>query len=617
MTLGQPYIQTVASGSLIEDLASAEIKPMLLLQDETIRSFQGDILQYLKHIDGLCDVYNEGFSYTLVVYHSSADSSTNSSARLNKPPRCEVVYTGQSISDNRHLPSGPYFLHGSNIHQAWRLYPDELDAFIFGLIPDDVFEPRRFQPLGILAADGIKKEIAVPSRLYHQASRERPLSGARTGLKDIFRVEGVQTTMMSLSYTELYGPETESADYVKWLLKLGAVIVGKTKMTQFASSDEPTDQWIDFHCPVNPRGDRYQSPSGSSSGAAAALAGYPWLDQSIAGDSAGSIRAPATCNGLYSLRPSLNSTSMTGIVVNSPLFDVVGLFSRTLGNLHDVASHTLELSPAPVHFPTRILYPLDFFPHSNAKHQAMVDDFISALERFLGTNRVEFSIAERWSQCPPEEAKGKSLKEYLPKLSVITSQSAFWAMCRDYYQGFNEFRSKYKATYGKQPYVGPVVRYRWGIGEAVTDDEYHTFTEELRVFRKWFDDNIMSTSDESLSDAVMLMPYGSANPKYRDAPNEAPSSTHTIGEKFISPVLGMPQLMPYHSRVSGELEHRPIATTLVGAKDKHTHPLNDLMLINLAMAVFKKESWPTSISTGRYMYEVGDNVRNVALHIST
>ncbi len=76
----------------------------------------------------------------------------------------------------------------------------------------------------------------------------------------------------------------ENADYVKKLTQKGAVVIGKIKMAQFASSDEPTDQWIDFHYPVNPRGDQYQSPSGSSSEAAAALAGYPWLDFSIAGD---------------------------------------------------------------------------------------------------------------------------------------------------------------------------------------------------------------------------------------------------------------------------------------------------------------------------------------------
>lgn len=104
------------------------------------------------------------------------------------------------------------------------------------------------------------------------------------GLKDIIRLQGTQLTMMSRPWSELYGPDEESADYAKKLIELGAVIVGKTKMTSFASPEEPTDQWVDFHCPVNPRGDRYQSPSSSSTGAGASLAGYDWLDFSIAGD---------------------------------------------------------------------------------------------------------------------------------------------------------------------------------------------------------------------------------------------------------------------------------------------------------------------------------------------
>lgn len=35
------------------------------------------------------------------------------------------------------------------------------------------------------------------------------------------------------------------------------------------------------------------------------------------------------------------------------------------------------------------------------------------------------------------------------------------------------------------------------------------------------------------------------------------------------------------------------------------------MLIELARAAFSKASWPTSIQTGRYMYSLGDNSRNV------
>jgi Asp-tRNA(Asn)/Glu-tRNA(Gln) amidotransferase A subunit family amidase len=142
----------------------------------------------------------------------------------------------------------------------------------------------RYMTLDANHGTGVWKSIAVPSRLYFTAS-DKPLAGQRVALKDCIDLAGIQTTMMSRPYTELYGPVENSADYARQLIQLGAIIIGKSKMTAFASSDEPTDQWIDFHCPTNPRGDRYQSPSGSSAGAAAALAGYSWLDHSIGADS--------------------------------------------------------------------------------------------------------------------------------------------------------------------------------------------------------------------------------------------------------------------------------------------------------------------------------------------
>lgn len=40
---------------------------------------------------------------------------------------------------------------------------------------------------------------------------------------------------------------------------------------------------------------------------------------------------------------------------------------------------------------------------------------------------------------------------------------------------------------------------------------------------------------------------------------------------------------------------------------------SDLMLINLAREAFEAASWPTSINTGRYMFPLGDNTRNVAV----
>lgn len=44
--------------------------------------------------------------------------------------------------------------------------------------------------------------------------------------------------------------------------------------------------------------------------------------------------------------------------------------------------------------------------------------------------------------------------------------------------------------------------------------------DELKIFRDWFNENIFSSDPETGSEAIMIMPYGSANPKYRDSPNE-------------------------------------------------------------------------------------------------
>ncbi|KAK4143078.1 amidase signature domain-containing protein [Dichotomopilus funicola] len=140
------------------------------------------------------------------------------------------------------LAQGPYFIHGKSIHQAWKLYEDELGAFVVPVMADDVVNPTR-------------------------------------------------------AYNELYPPRTSSADYVTKLTQLGAIIVGKTKMSAFASAEEPTDQWVDYHCPFNPRGDTYQTPSCSSTGAAS-----------------GSIRLPAAFNGLFGLRTSYGIASRQGIV---------------------------------------------------------------------------------------------------------------------------------------------------------------------------------------------------------------------------------------------------------------------------------------------------------------
>lgn len=288
-----------------------QVIPVVVLSEEEVNAGPEELGRTLQFLVDNDDVCTDEFTGIIVVKPSGSaserygrgacPSAYDGAASIDCP--FTVYHLADDISTSKVknlLPSGPYFLSGQNLHQAWRLYPDELDAFTFGLLPDNPFDPQRyhycncsvcitssyltmlisFQAVAPLSTDGVSKTIPAPSRFYHSPSPSRPLAGKRVALTDTFDVRGAKTTLSSRAWTQLYPAAENSAAYVKKLLGLGAVVVGKTKTTQFTTGL----QWVDQHAPVNPRGDRYHEASGSSAGAAASLAGYLWLDFTIGGD---------------------------------------------------------------------------------------------------------------------------------------------------------------------------------------------------------------------------------------------------------------------------------------------------------------------------------------------
>jgi hypothetical protein len=65
-----------------------------------------------------------------------------------------------------------------------------------------------------------------------------------------------------------------------------------------------------------------------------------------------------------------------------------------LDDLHHIAAHTFDLDDSTTKFPSKILYPEDFYPLSNSSQQTMTEEFISVPEDFLGVKRTPFSIAK-------------------------------------------------------------------------------------------------------------------------------------------------------------------------------------------------------------------------------
>lgn len=67
------------------------------------------------------------------------------------------------------------------------------------------------------------------------------------------------------------------------------------------------------------------------------------------------------------------------------------------------------------------------------------------------------------------------------------------------------------------------------MGAAVTEYEYEDYLERIDVFRLWFNENVMETGQESGFNTVMVLPYGIAEPKYRDArPRYVNSGTYCL-----------------------------------------------------------------------------------------
>ena len=308
----------------------AVVKPCTIISSIDGHVCLNDIERIIDDFLKIDDVYSQDFASNIIIQTLGRPASkkripTRFGDRLGLDIKPQLEYSKEDSLEDL-LPPGPYFVHGNAIHEAWRLYPDYLDAFQITFMPqtsgfkgknekplesattDDhircavspnmliVLKDRplmlRFSPLDMVSLDGMWRYVAVPSRLYATPSDRSPLAGLRISVKDNFKIRGIKTTMTNRSFTELYTTEPETAEYVVRLIELGAIIVGKSKMCSFAAGEDPTDQWIDFHCPFNPRGDSYQSPGGSSSGAAASLAGYPWLDYSIGTDSESALIVP-------------------------------------------------------------------------------------------------------------------------------------------------------------------------------------------------------------------------------------------------------------------------------------------------------------------------------------
>ena len=167
------------------------------------------------------------------------------------------------------------------------------------------------------AADGLRAAGVAPS----------PLAGLPISIKDLFDVAGEPTPAGSVALADA-PPATSDAPIVARLRAAGAVIVGRTNMTEFAFSGVGWNPH--YGTPLNPwdRTTR-RIPGGSSSGAAVSVTDG-MCAAAIGTDTGGSVRIPAALCGLAGFKPTAQRVPREGCLPLSYSLDSIGPLAPTV-----------------------------------------------------------------------------------------------------------------------------------------------------------------------------------------------------------------------------------------------------------------------------------------------
>ncbi|MFB9176999.1 amidase family protein [Dactylosporangium sucinum] len=173
------------------------------------------------------------------------------------------------------------------------------------------------------------------------ATGHGPLDGLRIAVKDLFAVTGFAVGGGNPAWLAEALPAHEDAPAVARLRAAGAVVQGIAHTDELAYSLSGTN--VHYGTPPNPAApDRVTG--GSSSGPASAVAtGH--ADVGLGTDTGGSIRVPASCCGLFGLRPTHGAVPTEGVLPLAPSFDTVGWITADAGTLARVGDVLLPDGP--------------------------------------------------------------------------------------------------------------------------------------------------------------------------------------------------------------------------------------------------------------------------------
>ena len=168
-------------------------------------------------------------------------------------------------------------------------------------------------------ADSAMRAAEAADAAFKQGRVRSFLQGVPIAVKDLCETEGVPTGAGS-HVLDGFVP-TRDAEVVRHLRDAGAVLIGKTVTHEFAYGQNMPD--------TRNAWDQSCYPGGSSAGSGVAVAAGTAYG-AVGTDTGGSIRVPASVNGVVGLKPTFDRVSRVGVFPMSPTLDTVGPITRSV-----------------------------------------------------------------------------------------------------------------------------------------------------------------------------------------------------------------------------------------------------------------------------------------------
>jgi aspartyl-tRNA(Asn)/glutamyl-tRNA(Gln) amidotransferase subunit A len=278
--------------------------------------------------------------------------------------------------------------------RAGRLSPVELTRAVLDRI--DAVEDRVKAYVTVMR-DSALTDARAAEQAIRAGDYRGPLHGVPIAVKDLYDTAGVRTTSSSRVRAQ-HVPQRDAAA-VERLRAAGAVIVGKTVTHEFAYGviSSPTCNPWNLDC----------IPGGSSGGSGAALAADECLG-ALGSDTGGSIRIPASANGVAGLKPTYGRVSKYGVAALSWSLDHAGPMGKSVADLALMLNCLAGHDPRD---PTTVNVP--------------VPDYTAGLRDGLGGLRLGVPTNYFFQDCDPEvestvRAAARTLSEQGAELREVT-----------------------------------------------------------------------------------------------------------------------------------------------------------------------------------------------------